>query len=392
MAAVLVFLALGHAFASEPLTPDAAVRQALERSTEVASAESALGTARGQRAQDGVFLTNPEISYSASLTTPRQELDVSQALSLTGEGWQARASDRAGVDAATATLARTRLVVAATTRGAWADAVIAADRARVAREALDLATRLREAVDKKLAVGEASDLDARLSRLTEASAASAWIAARREEDAARLALVALIGDATGDLAGDPLLAAPVPTGGGGTRGDVVAADARVQATEAALRRARAAALPAIRVGAYVEHDGPELAVGPTLGIEIPVWGRNQAEISARAGDAAVARREADQARATSSFEGASASVRAKDAESVAPLGATSMLEDARAALAAVDAGYRSGELSLSDAIQLRTQVLDGERAVLDLAGELVRARLDLLLATEDPALLPEAVR
>ena len=60
---------------------------------------------------------------------------------------------------------------------------------------------------------------------------------------------------------------------------------------------------------------------------------------------------------------------------------------ARAALGSVEAGYLAGEIDLTSTVLLQTQILDGEVAVVQLEGHVARARLDLLLASEDPALL-----
>ena len=63
------------------------------------------------------------------------------------------------------------------------------------------------------------------------------------------------------------------------------------------------------------------------------------------------------------------------------------MEDARAALSSVEAGYLAGEIDLTSAVLLQAQILDGEVAIVQLEGHVATARLDVLLATEDPALL-----
>ena len=379
-------------WADDVLTADEAVRAALACSPDLASAQADLDTARAQLRQDRLLLGNPEVGASASLTTPKQSLDISQPLSLTGEGWRARTADRAFVEAAALALTRGRLTLARETRGAWALAVVANDRAELATDALTLATQLRDGVEKRKARGDASDLDLRLVRLSEASAAGAWLEARRALDESRENLVRLVGPTVARLPKDPLAAAPSPTTAVSARSDLAAADARVRAAEAALARARAASFPAIRLGAFVERDGADLAAGPSLGLEIPLWNRNQADIAERTGESRIAQAEADELHAVATVEATQAAALASDAETVAALGSTALLDDAHAALTEVDAAYRAGELDLADAIQLRNEVIDGETAVLDVAAQVVEARLDLLLATEDPALLPEGVR
>lgn len=392
----LLLLALAvqvsSAFAAAGITPDDAVARALRRSPEVVSADSALRAAQGQLREDATFLENPEVDAQVSSDGSRFDLGASQAISLTGAGLHARAADRAAIEAATHDLARTRLVLAHDARAAWAAAVLGANKAALARQDLDLASRLVGAVEARRRAGGASDLDVRLARLTEASAASAWLSARIDQDEAVASLVALAGDAEVDAEADVLASTPAAGAGTTSRSDVAAAAARVTSAEAALRRARAAALPSIQLGAFVERDGAQLTVGPALGLELPLWSRNQAERAASAGDVEVARAQAAQVQSDADAEILRAHTLSSDAETVASLGSPKLVDEARTALAEVERGYTAGALTLQDAIELRRGILDGQTSALGLAGQVVRARLDLLLALEDPSLLPPGDR
>ena len=61
--------------------------------------------------------------------------------------------------------------------------------------------------------------------------------------------------------------------------------------------------------------------------------------------------------------------------------------DATAALRGVEAGYAAGELDLTDVIFLQTQVVEGQIAVIEVAGAAAENRIDALLAEGDRALL-----
>jgi hypothetical protein len=83
----------------------------------------------------------------------------------------------------------------------------------------------------------------------------------------------------------------------------------------------------------------------------------------------------------------SADLRVQQGDSLtsgAPMG---QLQDAHAALASVEAGVLAGEIDLSSAVLLQSQILDGEAAVVRLRGLLADAELDRMLAMDDPALL-----
>ena len=56
-------------------------------------------------------------------------------------------------------------------------------------------------------------------------------------------------------------------------------------------------------------------------------------------------------------------------------------------MASVEAGVLAGEIDLSSAVLLQSQILDGEAAVVRLRGLLADAALDRMLAMDDAALL-----
>lgn len=384
----LKLLIPSSAWAGEPLSVDDAVIAALKASPDHAEVVAATTTARGQLHEDRGFLDNPQASGSFSVTSSRTSLELVQPLSISGEGWHARAADRAGVVAADHDLVRDRLVVAANTRWAWAEAVLRGLRTTLAAEALDLSTRLRASVERRAELGEATDLDVRLARLAEASAAGELMASRRERDQAILALVGWTGVADPILPFDPFPAAPAPLGGPDERSDIVAFRARVEEADARLAQARAAAVPRVGVGAFIEDDGGTLSAGPALSFSIPVWSRNQGAVAAWEGQGQVAEKRQSQVALLASEERRLAEGRVSDADPLIDLGSLTMIDEARAGLAQIEAGYAAGELDLSDALLLRQQVVDGQVGVLALAGELIAARLDLLLATDDAALIP----
>lgn len=383
----MLFLLFGAALAA-PLSPDQAVRSALSSHPELARAEAELSAARGARRASTLLHENPEIEAGYALVGERLEASVAQPLSLSGEGLAERRSQRAQVAAAEAALTRTRLEVAAEARSAYIDAVVAHQGAALTERAFDLATQQLQATAASLRAGEASDLDLRLARLEQAKVAAELMEARADEAEALATLSALVrvpvqGE---DLLEDPLLAAPEPSAGAGAeRSDVVAARQGVEAAEAALTRERAARVPQLTVGAFYEDDGA-ITAGPTLGWTLPLWQQNQAGVAEARGDlgvaqaelgAAIARSEAERRTATEDHSHALATVRALEASP----------EDSRAALAAVEAGVRSGELDLVTTLLLRDEIVAGQTALLASGGALAHARVRLLLATEDAALL-----
>ena len=387
------FLLLGVALAA-PLTPDDAVTAALASNPDVARAEAEVAAAKGASRQSAFLRENPEVEGGYAVVGDKVDLSVVQPLSVSGEGAADHKSQRARLAAAAAASIRTRLEVAAETRSAYVDAVVARDGAALAGQAFDLATRQLAATEARVRAGEATDLDLRLARLDQAKAARELLGARSAEAADLAALSALAQrPLTGeDLVADPLAAAPEPRPSSGEeRSDVRAARLGVDAAEAAVARERAAALPPITVGGFYENDGGSVAAGPSLGVTLPLWHQNQAGVAEARGAAGVARAELDATTARAVAERRTAADAHADAVStMASVPATPA--DASAALASIEAGARSGELDLVTTILLRDEVVSGQQALSEARGELAHSRITLLLATEDDSLLGGASR
>jgi transposase len=158
-----------------PLTPEEVVAAALARAPELVAAETAVDTARGERRQAATFLENPQVQVGRSVDGELTQAQATRSLSLFGEGHFARRAAGLRVEASEAAALRQRLVTAAEARALYVDAVVARQQAIVARDAYELSKGLRAAVERKLEVGEASELEARLARLGEAQSAASYL-------------------------------------------------------------------------------------------------------------------------------------------------------------------------------------------------------------------------
>lgn len=382
---------VAHATAAPVLSIDDAVSSSLLLHPSVLEAQTALAQARGAASQTAVFLSNPTVSASLSLDGERSGGSLSQPISLTGEGLAARRTASAQVEAAEAQLARARRVAGADVRAAYADAVVRCGQVTVAEDGVAIAVRLRDAVGLQHGEGEASLLDLRLARLSLVQASARLLSARQAEAEALRSLAALIGEPVTReaLPADPMVAAPEPgLASQGERSDVRAAVAALRAAEADLTRQRAAGLAPVQLGAFVSVEDGLTFAGPSVSVQLPLFNRNQARRGAA--DATVAARAADHTRvvARAATERQTAEVRFAEAGALEAALQTDPLAEARAALISIEAGYRAGEIDLPSTVLLQDQVLDGEGAALLLRGGIARARLDLLLATDDDRLLP----
>jgi hypothetical protein len=175
-----------------------------------------------------------------------------------------------------------------------------------------------------------------------------------------------------------------------TRSDVLAAQSALQAAEAQLRLARASALPPVSVGLGLELEGGQPAIGPSLGVSLPLASRNQVGRAQAQANVQVAEAQLSGLEAQVEVERQTAQLRVEQGEGLTsgslgePMGE---LQDAHDALASVEAGVLAGEIDLSSAVLLQSQILDGEAAVVRLRGLLADAELDRMLAMDDAALL-----
>lgn len=380
-------LLLGHALAV-PLSPDEAVALALDRSVAIAEAEAEIERSRGRARAAGFLRNDPQLGASLAVVGDQLELSASQRLSLTGERVAERHSAVAAVDAAEARLRRARIELAAEVRMVWAAAVEAQQHVLLAEQAMGLASQLRVGAERRLETGEGALLDARLARVEEAEAIATWMAAVSLEGAALAELAAVTGRPVGDieLLDDPLVAAPLVTGGGAVRSDVAAARHDVEAARAALSRERAATLPPVVLGAFYEQEGAEQRIGPSVSLTLPVWRRNadgRAAARAELRDADVRLAAVDQRAAAELESGRRVIDRLAEAADVQQ----DVREEASAALASIALGYDGGELDLLTAALLRGEILSGQRAWLEGRRVLARSRIELMLAEESPALV-----
>ncbi|MFT4624256.1 MAG: outer membrane protein TolC [Myxococcota bacterium] len=372
------------------LSADAAVALALAAHPEVRQADASLQIAKADRSGAALFLGNPSVSAWATPDLERSSLTATQPISLTGEGWHARSAARHAVGAAEESLARTRRRVAAETRRAWLEVSVATGRVQVAEEGAELAKRLLYGVSRKTEEGEASQLELRLARLSQVQAAVRVMEAQRDQASALVVLTGWTLSPTDALSvtADPLGAAPPASANlPDERADVSAARRALAAAEADLSRERAASLPPLSVGVGVTVEDGATYIGPSVGIRVPLFDRNQSGRAAARGQTAVAESQLDALIALAATEKRTAEARVSEADSLTEVLGDDLQVDARAALASVEAGVLAGEIDLATAVLLQAQILAGETAIVNLRGLVASARIDLLLATDDDALL-----
>lgn len=370
------------------LTPDDAVRAALNNDPALASRMADVEAATGLRRSTLLFGQNPEVDVSQSTDGERLNAAVTQPLSITGEGFNAARSARAGLESARAAAERGRFETAATTRRAYAGAVLARELLRFADEDRAVLARLRGVAEARVAAGEGIDLDLRLARLEQARATAAWLSAQAEASAADADLAALIGMMPAELERDPLVAGRVDPGAGAPRSDLIAAKAATRAARSALARERSAVLPAFGLGAFYEKDAGTEIFGPAVSLVVPLWNWNQSGLGAARGQLRLARAIETSTTARAATEEVRAAERLRLAEESLTTLAPDIVAEATPALKAIEGLFSSGQFNLSETLLLRSRVVEGQRAWMEARAAIANARIDAALARQSESLLP----
>lgn len=374
------------------LSVDDAVSHALSRHPSLRSAEATLRTAQGARGDAAFLNKNPTVSAWASTDLERANLQLLQPVSLTAQGAFTRSASSHRVDSATASLERTEREVAASTRLAYVQAAVATKQVEVAEEGAALAERLAFAVTRKHEEGEASLLDLRLARLAQVQASVRLAEARKAQSSALRVLASWTLEALtpGTVLTEALTAAPEATSAPQERADLTAARQRLLAAEQQLKVQQAATLPAVSIGANVSIEDGQTWVGPSVSATLPVFNRNQTGRGAAAAQISVAESQVASLEAVIATEQSTAAHRVRETDALLEATSPATTNDAHLALKSIEAGVLAGELDLPTALLLQSQVLDGEMAILQLGGLVATARIDLLLASDDNALLGAA--
>jgi cobalt-zinc-cadmium efflux system outer membrane protein len=377
-----------HTPAAEPaaLTLAQALALALERHPELAAARSAVEAAEAAQLQAGA---RPAPVVESELEDTRREtrsttLRLAQPLELGGKR-QARldAAER-GREAALGRLALRRSQLRAEVTAAFAEALLAQERLRLAEAALELARSGSEAARRRVSAGKVSPIEETRARVAQAGVGVERAQAQGELRAALQGLQALLG--------------------GERRIERVAGDITLPAVpDAATLRARLADAPPLRVARLeVERLGalarlectrrvPDLTLGVgakrneelgrtqallTLSVPLPVsdaWRGAELEALRRQdqarfeAEATALRLRAELARAHERLQATAAEARTLQDE---------VLPDAQSVFEATAKGYELGKFGFLD-------VLDAQRTLLQSRSQHLRALAQAHLAAAE---------
>ena len=392
IAAALVFRSIPAV--SEPIDLD--LKGALERAHRMAPEAIA---SRGRVAEADAlvigaslpFTSNPEIEIGAG---PRliadRPIDVDARIEQNLEPWRraarrrvARAEVLHAQASAAAELRELDLEVSA----AFVEVLFSERGAELARHGEDLAQRAVSVAERRRKAGDITDLDANLARVALGRARSAVQASNAQRASAVGRLAELIGAQPGDtiaVRGDLKSLAPpldgVPTAGA-ARPDVRALAAQRDVAIAEHAQAVASGRPEVALWAsYRREDTADLVLGGVR-MTLPLWNRSQGETAAARAkerraidtrDAALHAADRQVVDAVAVYQSALQSVEIFERD------VTPLLDDSEQLLQkTVDAG----QITVSDYLIARQELLNGRREYLDRLLALARAAVALRYVT-----------
>jgi cobalt-zinc-cadmium efflux system outer membrane protein len=363
------------------------LRLAAEHAPAVVAARGRMAETRGKRAGAAVrFTTNPDIEIGAG---PRLiagdsstdfDVGLGQAFELGGRRGARIADADAEIAQSAADADDVRRLVRRDAALAFVDVLAADERLRLARGVEQVAGDLVAASEKRLAKGDAVELEVNLAKTVLGRARAAVQAAEADREAALGALRALLGlDPTqaivvkGDLTArraydlDALLASARQ------RPDLRRLDAERDEGTALVRLGDSAAWPDVRVGlSYAHEENADILLG-SLSITLPWFDRGQEPKAV--GRAKVARAGAEKAGRARAIE---AEVRAAFAAYQKRVAAVDEFE--KNVLPLVDENdrlltrsYEAGQLTLADYLVARRELIDARVEYLKRLVEMANA-------------------
>jgi cobalt-zinc-cadmium efflux system outer membrane protein len=385
------------------VTLSQAIQQALVRNRDLGVSRREIDVSRGKLTQARRYPFNPELAIEGDggrgvgREVPERrgigggKIGLSQVIEIRGQrGWRTRGAEADVARAEWATREAERNVVAEVTR-TFSDLALAQERVVLAREALGLATGLRDTAKTLVDAGDVAELD--LLR-AEVEVRRAMNRVTLEESAAATAIrtLALLMGAPADVnlrATGPLLLDPVP----GTldellalarasRPDLKAAEAALESARAALRLVVAERfVPAVTLSASygegLDFDARTRLALFGISIPLPLWNRREGDV--RAAEAEVAKQEAERERIVARIEKevATALRQFAAAQRIVEEYVRQIVPAQERNTRLVQEGYQLGQLRLTEALLAQRDFIETRTAYLDAIAGYNAARVEI---------------
>lgn len=369
------------------LTSREAVAIALWNSPSFRATLADLGIARADLVEAGL-LRNPVFSLLFPVGPKQLEWTLQFPFETLWQRPRRVAAARLKAQAVGERLVWDALALVAQARTAHADALVADRRLQLTIENADLVRRLADITEARLRAGDISELEARSARSDAARVQVVRRAAEHDRSLARLTLAATIGI---DTPADRLR--PVPGAGAdpfacgteaeqledalASRPDVRAAEIGIEAAaqHAGWERSRVVNLIGMLDGNGEGAEGAE--VGPGIGIDVPLFSRNQGGISRADAEVERAGRNYAAVRAQVAADIRTAAVRVHRSEQAMDAWRDEIVPSLEVEQRQAESAYRAGEIPLFALLDVSRRLVDGRSRLLDAEADLQRATIAL---------------
>jgi outer membrane protein, heavy metal efflux system len=383
--------------ATAPAGLDELLALARARNPDLAATTARVGEARGRMVQAGLY-PNPTLGYSGNQindgpgTAGQQGGFVAQEFVTAGKLKIAREAARFGVTAADWNAASKWFDTAARVKAAYYEYTAAVAVLRESERMADLFAEALARTEKLAAGGKVETYDVSRLKVEVTQTANRVGAARqRVANAGRVLAVAVGVDTLPDgIAVADLATAATPpaydeaVGLAGRSSFVLAAAAEAEQARVEVRAAEVKPAPNIQTMATVAHDFTTRApmASVQVGLPIPLWDRNQGNITAakyrlRAAEAAV-----EQARLRAVERLAGAYQRYENARRQLDLYKAKVLPDAAAALAQIDKVYEARGERFFDTLDARRVLAQARIDYAQALGDLWAAIAEIEAVTQ----------
>lgn len=354
--------------------------------------------ARGDIRAARTLAFNPDVAFEARSPgaglASRYEAELGLSLEVAGQSGLRVGASEAGYRGTARRFENDVRLILQHVEQAYHRLVAAEQREELAKQISALNAQLEASVTAQLTEGEVSLLEANLTAIEAARARARALEARSERSTAALELGRMLGldedvpvrtqgvttaprnlvDATTQSPVEQALAA---------RPDLLAAEHELERARQEARLARREALPNLRVAALATRDDPSVdpRLGLAVGIELPLFNRNQGLADRRRAEVAEveAGRRATELRVRVEVENAAGAY--VSAQREVELLEAEMLGPIRENQGLLEIAFREGKIDLASLLLLRNQLLDAELSYWAAWERREIARTDLAAAT-----------
>jgi outer membrane protein TolC len=384
------------------LSIEGAVEYALTHNPALASARLRIGEARGRLQQSG-RLSNPELQLDFTRHTRGAEASASiglmQRFPLTSRLRHEKAVSRAELAAAEAEVRDAERKLAAEVRSAAVKLLALRGQRELRAKQLGNSRELFEFLIKRVATGEASQVDASQVELESRQIEVESLTLTAEETTLVGELRPLLGIASADritISGQlPAPERAASAGGVAGRPDILAAQSRAEAARSVVLEQRARRWEDASAGfSYMRDrtiDEPEPVeteqiLGFRFSLPLPIWNDNSGRLREAEAASARAEKEVDAARLTAHAEVIAASAAMKTYARLIDELDDRVLPTAKRIEEQLRSSYSTGQTALTEVLRARTRRLELERQRLDALRDYQLARIRHRAAVGGPPL------